>query len=183
MWKENKEDRIRRRSEQYAKGELSLEDFILLESIDLDEEDHPEEETLSLSELDEKRRSEASVVTTVEEDLQDFDLGLVGSDTDEHEESFRSVLKSITKEEFRELSLYEQQRLYDFDPETVRKIVEGDKKPITEILHEDPKRKFSPHLTVEEFKTMSLKDLNDLYNSDPDLYNRLSEESSQGGSL
>lgn len=182
MWEENKEDRIRRRSELYAKGELSLEDFILLESIDLDEEDHPEEETLSLSELDEKRRSEASVVTTVEEDLQDFDLGLVGSDTDEHEESFRSVLKSITKEEFNKLSIYEQQRLYDFDPEAIKKLTESDNS-VTEILHEDPKRKFSPRLTVEEFRTMSLKDLNDLYNSDPDLYNRLSEESSQGGSL
>lgn len=182
MWKENKEDRIRRRSEQYAKGELSLEDFVLLENMDLDEEDPPEEKTPSLSELDEMKRSEASDVATVEEDLVDFDLGLVGSDTDEHEEAFRSVLKSITKEEFNKLSIYEQQRLYDFDPEAVKKLTESDNS-ITEILHEDPKRKFSPRLTVEEFRAMSLKDLNDLYNSDPDLYNRLSEESSQGGSL
>ena len=182
MWEENKEDRIRRRSEQYAKGEISLDDFVLLESIDLDEEDHPEEETLSLSELDEKKRSEASDVSTVEEDLVDFDLGLVGSDTDKHDETFRSVLKSITKEEFNKLSMYEQQRLYDFDPEAVKKLTESDKS-ITEILHEDPKRKFSPRLTVEEFRAMSLKDMNDLYNSDPDLYNRLSEESVQGGSL
>lgn len=188
MWEESKENRIRRRFEMYANGELSLDDLYLLESIDQDEEDHKKEKKLSLVELDEKIRSEkasedlnltksveAPLVGSIEEDLLHSDLGLVGSDTDDRKENFRSVLKSITKEEFRDLSLYEQQRLYDFDPEAVRKLLEKEKS-VREILHEDPVRKFPQDLSVEEFRSMSLRDQNDLYMNDPDLYNRLVEE-------
>lgn len=189
----SKEDRIRLRSELYAKGEIDIDQFYSLEKESLEEEELESNESkrkgLSLSDLDELKRSEeaeiststpsdAPLVGTTDEDLQSFDLGLVGSNTDDRKEAFRSVLKSITKEEFNALNIYEQQRLYDFDPEAVRKIVGKEKS-----LHEEPKKKFSPDLTVEEFRKMSLEDLNDLYDSNPDHYNSLVEEERSGRTL
>ena len=136
MWEENKKDRIRRRSEQYAKGELSLDDFILLESIDQDEEDHCEKK-LSLTELDEMKRAE--------EELREA----------KEEEQIPKPVFSISKEEFDELPLYEQMKIYEEHPDEITKLLK-------------PVKRSSITLTREEFRERSLADQNKYYLEKPE---------------
>lgn len=156
MNKISREDRIRIRSEMYVNGEIDLDQFYSLESDENDdEEDHPEEE-LSLLELDHKKRSEqaqedAPIVSIVD---------AYETPSLEAQEDLSSVIKSLTKEGFNTLSIFEQQKLYSFDPEKIESLFSD--KP--------------SELTVEAFRSMSIQDLNDLYRTDPDQYNRLRNE-------
>ena len=144
MWEENKENRIRRRSEQYAKGEISLEDFFFLESMDQDEEDHCEKE-LSLTELDEMRRSEEElqearkeeqiwkpVFSITKAEFDDLPLSEQMKLYEEHPDEITRLLKpvkrssiTLTREEFREKSLADQSKYYEEKPEEIRALLEG----------------------------------------------------------
>jgi len=187
----SREERIKLRAQLYAEGVIDLQGFFDLEMDSQEEDELSQKKTFTFPsknpETDPEDTPETTVPSTDPEaplvgmvaDEDPFYLGDLGEPTDDYKKTFRSVLKDLTKEEFNALSMYEQQRLYDFDPEAVEKILSS-KPTVREILSSADKKSFSSKLTVEDFNSMSLNELNDLYREDPDLYNRLSEESLSG---
>lgn len=93
-----REQRIKLRAERYAKGEIDLQTFFDLESLD----EEPE-------------------VETPEEPVP-----VIKQDPVPVPKKITRKKINITKEEFRDLSLNEQQRLYDQDPEGIEALVKGD---------------------------------------------------------
>lgn len=192
MDKITREERIRLRSKMYANGEIGLDDFYSLEKESLEEEElesnKSENMTLSLSELDEMRRSTRDEDGVQTEDEGSQTVSLVMDETDLRLQADRNtdprsldrILRTITRDELQSLPMYEQQKLYDHDPRKYEEIIKGEAS-FFDLLHPTDRKSFPRDLTVEEFQKMSLKDLNDLYNADPDLYSRMVEESKQGG--
>lgn len=193
VWVEPKEDRIRRRTDMYLKGELSLDDLYALEKVDLEEEEAKiEKKPVSLLELDEMRRAEKELEEAKEEQESEpvspvpdeADLGSQPVKSQDPED-LDHILRTISTEELQSLPLYDQNRLYEHDPEKYKEIIERGRS-FHDRLNPERQReqtRLSPGLTVEEFNSMSLREQNDLYNSDPDLVRSLVEESRSGRTL
>ena len=82
----------------------------------------------------------------------------------------RPSLVGLTKEAFNNLSMYEQNELYKIAPEYIEKIM-NDRPAYMDLLEPQP-RDFSG-TTVEQFKKMSMRELQELANTDRALYDKL----------
>jgi len=153
-------ERIKRRCQMYIDGKFSLNDFYQLERLDV-------------------------VNDTIEIGTKETADEL--RDLYEHEKQkapapdpCADALDNMTREEFNQLPLMEQNEYYNMAPEKVRKILA--KRPAyLDIIDPQKKAKEYRDTTPAEFKTMTLAELSDLYNADPATYNRLQAEKDQTG--
>ena len=93
-----REQRIKLRAERYAEGEIDLQTFFNIKSLD----EEPEVET------------------------PDGPIPVIKQDPVPVPKKITRKKINITKEDFRKLSLDEQQRLYDQDPEGIETLLKGD---------------------------------------------------------
>lgn len=105
----SRKDRIKTRAELYANGEIDLQDFYNLEK---DEEDAPEKKP--------KKRDPLHIVSIVSDTVYQ-DPGTTKKDPRPVKRT--SKKPTMTKEEYDKLSLHEQQKLYDEDPDSVKIIL------------------------------------------------------------
>ena len=161
-------ERIKYRAGLYAQGVLTIEEFA-----DLEREDAAIEAA----------KQDAALNAMLPEDLRDAteDSSLpettATAPAPQMKEDGTISLVGLTKEVFNELTLDEQNRLYKIAPERIRRIVE-DKPAYMSLL--DPQPKDYTTTTAEDFKRMSLQELQELYDADPKLYHSLHEESKNG---
>ena len=157
--------RIKYRAGLYAQGVLTMEEFADLEREDTAIEDAKKDAVLNAmlpedlrDAVEDSSLPETTATAPAPQLKEDGSVSLVG----------------LTKEAFNELTLEEQNRLYKIAPERIERLIH-DKPAYMSLL--DPQPKDYSKTTAEEFKSMRLQELQELYNADPKLYNDLLEES------
>lgn len=177
--KQERAARINRRAQNYINGDISLETFVMLEEIDNEDEADIVEALAKEREKKEaerernERRSEADKLRT----LQEQDTAETEQEpkqaTPKKREPVVPDLVNMTKEEFSALSLYEQNEYYKIAPNRVREIVNSDRPAYMDIINPQPQPRDFKGTTLEDFKKMTLQEMQELYNADPKLYNKL----------
>lgn len=162
-YQERREARIMRRVKAYIAGEFTLDEFYGLERLDVDDDrfnSHKETaaELYDLNEAEEKRAQKQEAPKKAQ-----------------RKEPVLPDLVNMTKEEFNALSLYEQSEYYKIAPERVREIINSDRPAYMDIIAPKPKPRDFKGTTLEDFKKMTLQEMQELYNAEPELYNKLAE--------
>ncbi len=141
---------IMRRAQMYAAGELSLEDFMLLEQVDLEAEEleQAEKPAVTLTELDEKRRAEQAKAEKAAAAKQS--------------KVIEGKYHLLTYKDWQALTLNEQNKLYKEHTERVSRLIRGEVDSIT--YKDEPE--VIPRYTVEQWKQMSLAEMQELYDKD-----------------
>lgn len=159
--------RIKYRAGLYAQGVLTMEEFADLEREDDAAEAAKQDALLNAMLPDDLRRA-------VEDSSLPKTKTTATAPAPQLKEDGSVSLVGLTKEAFNELSLDEQDRLYKLAPERIERLI-NDKPAYMRLL--DPQPKDYTGTTVEEFKQMKFSELQELYDTDPKLYNDLLEES------
>jgi hypothetical protein len=94
----------------------------------------------------------------------------------EQPESGRPSLVGMTKEQFNSLSLREQSELYNIAPDYIEKLL-NDRPTYMDLIEKQPEARNFKGTTLEDFKRMSLAELNELAGADRALYDKLQAES------
>lgn len=177
--KEERAARINRRAQNYINGDISLDTFIMLEQLDNEDEADIVE---ALAKEREKKEAEAERAERRKEADKLRDLAAKDKAETEQEpkpatpkkrEPAVPDLVNMTKAEFSKLSLYEQNEYYKIAPDRVREILSSDRPAYMDIINPKPQPRSFKGTTVEDFKKMTLQEMQELYNADPALYNKL----------
>ena len=181
--KQERERRILRRAQDYINGDISLDTFNMLEQ--LDNEDEPdivealakEREAKEAERERKERRSEADKLRDLneQEKAKKEQEPKTAAPKQKKPEPVLPDLVNMTKAEFDALPLQEQNELYKLAPARVREIMNS-RPAYMDIIDPKPPAKDYKKITLQEFKQMTLNELQELYNADHDLYTRLSNE-------
>lgn len=175
--KQERAARINRRAQNYINGDISLETFVMLEEIDNEDEADIVE---ALAKERDRKEAEAERAERMTEANKLRDLAAKDKAkqepkqaTPKKREPVVPELVNMTKEEFSKLSLYEQNEYYKIAPERVREIINSDRPAYMDIINPKPQPRDFKGTTLEDFKKMTLQEMQELYNADPKLYNKL----------
>lgn len=159
-YQKRREARIMRRVKAYIAGEFTLDDFYGLEMLDVDDDrfNSHKETAAKLQDLNEAEKATEPEVP----------------EKPQRKEQRVPELVNMTKDEFNALPLMEQNRLYDLAPNRVREIIEA-RPAYMDIIAPKPQPRDFKGTTLEDFKKMTLQEMQELYNADPKLYNKLAE--------
>ena len=180
--KQERAARINRRAQNYINGDISLDTFVMLEQLDNEDEADIVE---ALAKEREKKEAEAERAERRAEADKLRDLAAKDKAETEQEpkpatpkkrEPAVPDLVNMTKAEFSKLSLYEQNEYYKIAPERVREILNSDRPAYMDIINPKPQPRNFKGTTLEEFKQMSLVDMQALYDAEPALYMQLHDE-------
>lgn len=157
-YQKQREARIMRRVKAYIDGEFTLDDFYGLERLDADDD----------------RFNGFKETAAQLEDLNTAEKAEEPEPVKPKSKPYPPELDYMTAEEYRKLSIAEMTRLYEAAPEKVREILDKHDRPAyMDIIDPRPKARDYKGLTVEDFKKMTLQEMQELYNADPALYNKL----------
>lgn len=156
---------IMRRAQQYADGELSLEDFMLLEQVDnefMEDAEEPEQEP-NYSETAEQLKA------LYEQELEQEEA----KKRPPAERVIKGERHTITTEDWEALSLFDKNELYNKMPEQVGKFIRGEADSFT---YTDADITI-PRYTVEEWRQLSIKEMQYVYDNDKEQALELMEAS------
>lgn len=162
-YKIDRATRIKTRAEMYIAGEITLDELYEFEKENEVEdrfELHRQQIHDELEALQARDRAEA-------EQEQEPEKAATAP--------YPPELDRLTKEQFMEMPVYRQSEYYKAAPDKVREILER-RPAYMDIIDPRPQPKDYKGTTLEDFRRMSLKDLNDLYREDPELYKSLNEQ-------
>ncbi len=179
--KQDRAARIMRRAQNYINGDISLDTFAMLEQ--LDNEDEPDI-VEALAKEREKKEAEAERAERMTEANKLREMYEAEKEEKAEQEPPKKAtpkkrepavpdLVNMTRAEFSALPLYEQNELYKIAPERVREILSSDRPAYMDIIAPKPQPRSFKGTTVEDFKKMTLQEMQELYNADPALYNKL----------
>ena len=180
--KQERAARIQRRAQNYINGDISLDTFIMLEQ--LENEDEADIVEALEKERRDKEAEQANAERRKEADkLRDLAAKDAAKEKQKQEAPKKAQRKeprvpelvNMTKADFDALMLSEQLKLYELAPERVREILNSDRPAYMDIIDPRPKPRDFKGTTLEDFKKMTLQEMQELYNADPKLYNKLAE--------
>ena len=145
---------IMRRAQMYAEGELSLEDFMLLEQVDtefMEDEEEPEQEPNYSEEADKLKAMHQQELEQKEQ-----------AKRPPVEKVLKGEKHTITAEDWEALNALEKSELYRKMPEQVGKFIRGEADSFT---YTDADTTI-PRYTLEEWRQLSLTQMQYVYDND-----------------
>lgn len=181
--RQERAERIQRRAQNYINGDISLDTFFMLEQLDNEGDDADiveeltkEREKKEAAQREADNRKEADKLREIYEQEKAKAEEPAPKKTPAPTRPVHIPdLDNMTAAEFRALSLYEQNELYNMAPDRVREIL-NERPAYMDIIDPRPQPKSYKGTTLQEFKQMTLNELQELYNADPALYEKLSNE-------